>query len=98
MYGQKKTTRRAFAIFHETICEGVVPAWWDERGFPVTHATEREAQREIAETMMEQLRQFLAGQREFDEVTRCEDYVLPVEVWPDGTVQARDGRRFGARV
>lgn len=98
MYARNTTTRSAFAIFHETICEGTAPAWWNERGVPVTYATEREAQCEIAETMMEYLRQFLAGEREFDGVSFCEDYVLPVEVWPDGTIQTEDGRRFGRRV
>jgi hypothetical protein len=98
MHARDKITRSAYAIFYDTFFQGTVPAWWDEGGFPVTYATEREAQCEIAEMIMEQLRQFLAGEREFDEVMFSEDYVAPVEVWPDGTIQTEDGRRFGARV
>jgi hypothetical protein len=86
-----------FAIFTQTICEGLVPAWYDDRGYPVVYPTEREAQREIVDSMMTALEQFLAGEREFDDAIVTEDFVLPVEVWPDGTICLEDGRRFGRR-
>ena len=97
VYYRTKPNTSAFAIFHETICEGLVPAWWDERGFPVTYPTEHEAQREIADMVITQLQQFLAGERDFDDAIVCDDFVLPVEVWPDGTIQLADGRSFGCR-
>ena len=72
-----------------------MPTWRDESGTIVTYATEREAQIEIAEMLMEHLRQFLGGERDFADACTTGDFVLPVEVWPDGTIQLEDGRRFG---
>jgi hypothetical protein len=95
VYTANRSTRRAFAIFQETICDGIAPTWRDENGFPIVYATEREAQVEIAEMVIEHLRQFIAGERDFDEVVTEGDFVLPVEVWPDGTIQTEDGLRFG---
>ena len=46
-----------------------MPTWRDEHGVIVTYATEREAQIEIAEMLMEQLRQFLAGERDFGDAS-----------------------------
>src|SRR4051794_20750773 len=46
------TPKAAFAIFMETICDGLIPAWYDDRGFPVVYETEREAQLEIADSMI----------------------------------------------
>lgn len=89
--------RPAYAIFTQTLCEGLVPAWHDESNLPVIYATELEAQREIADDLMEQLRQFLAGSREFDDAISTEDFVLPVKVWPDGSISTKDGRTFGRR-
>jgi hypothetical protein len=62
----------------------------------VIYATEREAQIEIAEMLIAQLRQFIAGERDFADALSTEDFILPVEVWPDGTIETEDGRRFGA--
>ncbi len=97
MYHARQFTRSAYAIFTPTVCQGIIPAWWDDRDLPVTYATERDAQREIAEMMMEFLKQFLAGERDFDDAIVCEDFIQPVEVWPDGTIQTEDGHRFGRR-
>jgi len=88
-------TRHAFAIFEDTLCQGMMPTWRNEHGVIITYPTEREAQIEIAEMLMEQLRQFLAGHRDFDDARTTGDFILPVEVWPDGTIRIGDGRRFG---
>jgi hypothetical protein len=96
VYCRRKTTRSAFAIFEDTLCQGMMPTWRDEHGVIVTYATEREAQIEIAEMLLEQLRQFLAGERNFGDASTTGDFILPVEVWPDGTIETEDGRRFGA--
>lgn len=88
-------SRRAFAIFEETICDGIVPAWRDENGFSITYATQRDAEIEIAEMLIEHLRQFIAGERDFDDGRTTRDFILPVEVWTDGTIQTDDGRCFG---
>ncbi|HEY0967933.1 MAG TPA: hypothetical protein VGD88_11140 [Opitutaceae bacterium] len=88
-------SQSAYAIFTQTLCEGLVPAWHDESNLPVTYPTEFEAQREIAKDLMEQLRQFLDGSRNFDDAITTEDFILPVQVWPDGRISTEDGRIFG---
>ena len=95
MYFANQNTRHAFAIFQNTICDGMVPTWRDENGFPVTYSNQREAEIEIAEMLIEQLKQFVAGEREFDDAIATGDFILPVEVWPDGTIQTENGLRFG---
>jgi len=97
VYFSNRNTRYAFAIFQDTICDGVVPTWRDENGFPIIYATEREAQIEIAEMLIEQLKQFVIGEREFDDALTTGDFILPVEVWPDGSIQTASGLRFGAQ-
>ena len=61
MYSANKRTRSAFAIFQNTLCEGIGPTWREDNGFPVIYSTEREAQIEIAEMLIGQLRQFVIG-------------------------------------
>ena len=95
MGGPAPKTRHAFAIFEDTLCQGLMPTWRDENGIIVTYATEREAQIEIAEMLVEQLRQFLAGHRDFDDARTTGDFILTVKVWPDGTIETEGGRRFG---
>lgn len=89
--------RPAFAIFTETLCEGLIPAWHDDRGVPVSYATEREAEVEIAEMMIDHLEEFLAGERDFDDASICSDFILPVFVLPDGCLYIDDGRFFGGK-
>lgn len=95
MYYANRNTRHAFAIFQDTICDGTVPTWRDESGFPIIYATEREAQIEVAEMLIAQLEQFVSGERKFDDALSTGDFILPVEVWPDGTIQTESGLRFG---
>jgi hypothetical protein len=77
------------------VCEGVVPAWRDERGFPVIYESEKEAQREVAELLLGQLQDFLDGNRDFDDALTTNDFILPVDVWPDGSISTENGFRFG---
>ncbi|MDR3459474.1 MAG: hypothetical protein P4N60_18760 [Verrucomicrobiae bacterium] len=72
-----------------------IPAWHDAQGRPAVYPTLEAAQREIADDVMEKLRQFLDGERDFDDALTVEDYILPVEVLPDGTILDADGNRFG---
>jgi hypothetical protein len=85
----------AFCVFIDTVCEGRIPAWHDEKGSPVVYATLEAAQREIADDVMEKLRQFLEGEREFEDAMTVEDYILPVDVLPDGSILDEDGNCFG---
>ena len=86
-----------YCIFIDTICEGRIPAWHDEKGLPVIYPTFEAAQREIADDMIEYLHQFLEGERSFADATTIEDYILPVDVLPDGSVLDEDGNTFGKR-
>lgn len=97
MLAARQPIRSAYAIFTRTICEGLVPAWHDENNLPVVYATELDAQREIADDLMEHLRQFLDGEREFDDAITVDDTILPVDVWPDGSITTEDGQVFGKR-
>ena len=64
---------------------------------PVVYPTLEAAQREIADDVMEKLRQFLEGEREFDDAMDVEDYILPVDVSPDGSIIDADGNIFGKK-
>lgn len=97
MRDTRQPIRSAYSIFTRTICEGVVPAWYDETNFPVIYATELEAQHEIADALMEHLQQFLGGERDFEEAISVDDFILPVDVWPDGSISIEDGSIFGRR-
>ena len=83
-----------FCIFIDTVCEGRIPAWHDENGLPVVYLTLELAQREIADDMMEHLRQFLEGEREFEDAVEIEDYILKVDILPDGSVLDENGNTY----
>ena len=87
----------AYCIFLDTVCEGRIPAWHDEKGRPVVYPNLEAAQREIADDVMEKLQQFLDGQRDFEDAMTVEDYILPVDVLPDGSVLDDDGNYFGKK-
>jgi hypothetical protein len=85
--------RQGFCIYIHTFCQGPVPVVSDENGY-VVFATEREAQREIADYQITRLQQFLDGEREFEDAIETEEYVMPVTVQPGGVIVDEDGRRF----
>jgi hypothetical protein len=62
-----QTTDQHFCIFIDTVCEGRVPAWHDENLMPVVYPTVEAAQREIADDVIDKLRLFLAGERDFED-------------------------------
>jgi hypothetical protein len=97
MIDRRQPVRSAFAIFTRTICEGLIPAWYDESNLPVVYASENEAQREMADDLMERLQRFLDGECAFDEAVSLDDFILPVDVWPDGSISIEDGSVFGKR-
>ncbi len=97
MTRRRQPVRSAYAIFIQTICEGLVPAWYDESNYPLVYTTELEAQREIADELMEHLQQFMAGEREFADAIAVEDIIMPVDVWPDGSISIENGSTFGKR-
>src|ERR1051325_7429410 len=76
----------AYAIYIDTFFQGRIPIERDENDRPVAYATERDAQLEIADVTIERLRQFLAGERDFEDAITVEEYVEPVDLHPDGSI------------
>jgi hypothetical protein len=60
--------------------------------------TELEAQKEIADHIMTRLRQFLDGEREFEDAITTEEFVVPVTVYPGGVITDENGGCFSSLV
>ena len=91
---RQRPTRTGFAIFCPTVFQGTMPACY-EGDYPVVFATELEAQREIADHQLIRIQQFLDVERDFDDAITTDEFVLPVDVWPDGSISIEDGRLYG---
>jgi hypothetical protein len=85
----------AYCIYIETVCDGPVPSGFDERGKPCVFKTELDAQREIADFVVTRLQEFMAGERDFEDAMTVEEYVVAVELFPDGTIVDEFGNLFG---
>ena len=72
-----------------------MPAVRDGNGKLCVFKTEVEAQREIADNAMTRLQEFIDGERDFDDAMTVEEYVVPVDVYPDGSIVDADGNHFG---
>ena len=94
--------RHGFCIFINTVIQGPVPSMRegiaensDESGGRIcVFASEREAQIEIADFMMTRLREFMDGEREFEDAMTVEEYVVEVDAFSDGTIVDADGNSF----
>ena len=94
--------RQGFCIFINTVFQGPAPNVreclaedTDESGGEIcVFATEREAQIEIVDFMMTRLREFMDGEREFEDAITVEEYVVEVDVFPDGSIIDADGNSF----
>ena len=89
-----KSIRTGFAIFCPTVFQGTMPACY-EGNYPLAFATELEAQREIADNQLTRIQQFLDGERDFDDAITTDEFVLPVSIWPDGSISTANGRKYG---
>ena len=90
-------TKSGFCIFIDTVCDGRIPAWHNDKGLPVVYPTRVAAQREIADDMIRHLHQFLNGERDFEDAMTNEEYILPVNILPDGRVLDDEGKCFGEK-
>jgi len=94
--------RRGFCIFINTLFQGHVPSVKESSPSDVANAsericvfsTEREAQLEIVDFMMTRLQQFIDGERDFEDAVTLEEYVVEVDVLPDGSIIDADGNGF----
>ena len=84
----------AYCVYTTMFFQGPVPAVYDENDKPCIFKTELEAQREIADWAMMRLRDFMDGNRDFEDATTIEDYVVTVELFPDGSFVDEYGNRF----
>ena len=93
---------RGYCIFIDTIFQGAVPSvseiestdGCDSPERVCVFPTELEAQREIADFMMTRLQQFIDGERDFEDAITVDEYVVEVEVLPDGSIVVVDGNCF----
>jgi len=91
-------TRDGFCIYVDTFFQGEVPVVSDGEGKYVVFETELEAQREIADHAIVRLRQFLDGERDFDDAITIEEWVVAVTVHSDGSFTDKAGNKFGPSV
>ena len=93
--GSVPSSRPGFCVFIHSMCEGHTPSVRGDGNVPFVFGTREEAEREIADTMIDRLHEFIDGERDFDDATITEEYVVEVDVLPDGSVVCEDGRVFG---
>ena len=91
----KKPVRSGYALFRPTLFQGTMPACYDETDYPVVFTTELEAQREIADCQLTRIQEFLDGERDFDDAIVTDEFVLPVDLWSEGSISIEGGRMFG---
>src|SRR4051812_39496231 len=90
-------TTTGYCIYLRTIAEGDVPSARDDRDMPCVFATRIEAEREIADNLITRLQEFIDGDREYEDAMTVEEYVVEVDVLPDGSIVDADGNHFGSR-
>lgn len=89
--------KRGFCIFINTICQGAIPVErYCDTSLPVVYPSREVAEREIEEDLIERVHQFLAGERDFEDAINPEEYVVELNVLPDGSVVDDAGYRFGS--
>lgn len=89
-----RSVKTGYAIFVTSLAEGAVPLVREELNRPVIFPTEHDAQREIVDGLLTRLREFQDGERDFEDATTVDEYVVRVRIRPDGTVEDEFGRRF----
>lgn len=90
----KEGTASGYAIYINTFFQGPVAVERNESEKPIAYPTERAAQCEIVESTIIRLEQFLAGERDFEDATTIEEYIVPVELHPDGSITDENGNTF----
>ncbi len=86
--------RRGFCIYLNTFFQGPTVAVRDGENCPVVFATKREAELEIVDHLQTRLQEFIDGERDFEDATSVEEYVVPVTAFASGEVKDDDGRIF----
>lgn len=84
---------KGFCIFIDALFEGRVPGVSDTEHY-VVFATKRDAQIEIADNMISRIQEFINGERDYDDATTVQEFVVPVVVSSDGTLVDERGNQF----
>ena len=92
-----RETSIGFCIYVDTLAKGSVPVEWTVDLKPLTYPTREAAEREIAEDTMERIRQFLVGEREFEDAMTVEEYVVEVDILSDGSIVDESDNHFGKK-
>lgn len=81
-------------IMSPTLCQGDIPAWFDDNERPVLYESKVEAYKEIADSMIQELQQFVDGERELEDTDfAAEDYVISCEYDDEtGMIYSEDGQ------
>lgn len=90
--------RCGYCIYIDTLCEGAVPLVRGGDGKPCVFLTRVEAEREIVDHLITRLEEFMAGEREFEDAVTFDEYIVEVNILPDGTVFDEEERCFEARI
>jgi hypothetical protein len=86
---------KGFCIFINTFFGGTEPAVREGNDDHVcVFATRREAELEIVDNLQTRLQQFIDGEREFNDAIEVEEYIVEVDVLPDGSISTEDGSVF----
>jgi hypothetical protein len=92
----KNKTNQRWIVMIQMLFDNREPYTWesgeDGKRFPVTYATEREAQEEIADVILTKLQQFMDKKREWHEVDFCEDCsIVSCTVDEQGIITSANG-------
>lgn len=90
-------TSVGFCIYIDTRIEGSVPVVWSADRKPLTYPTREAAELEITEDAIERIRQFLAGERDFEDAMTVEEYVVQIDILSDGSIVDESGNHFGQK-
>jgi Na+-transporting NADH:ubiquinone oxidoreductase subunit NqrC len=90
-------TKQRWIVMIQMLFDNREPYTWesgeDGKRFPVTYATKRKAQEEIADVILTKLQQFMDKEREWHEVDFCEDCSIEqCTVDEQGVITSADGK------
>ena len=95
MNSNRKDPALGFCIYIDTISKGPIPVERTDAGYPFVYPTREAAEREIANDTLRRIQQFLVGERDFEDAMTIEEYVVDVDVLPDGSIVDEAGNHFG---
>ncbi len=93
----KRGKRHGYCIYVDSVVDGPIPVERGLEGKPVVYTTLAAAEREIADLAIKRLHEVLVGARALEEAIPLEDFVVEVDLMPDGSIRDEWGRAFPKR-